>query len=400
MAVFLAMNLTIDIFSIIFIVGALQGIFLSFILFTKYRKSKANIYLAWLILLYSIFLIQQILFGIEQISQNYPHLLMIFNGLPFLFGPLHLIYVGLLIDSRIKFARPHWLHFTPYIIYKIYYLQVFFISKEELNNVITQIKQNHPPLHISVFAIAVAVQGLVYVIVALFVFREYLQKIKLTFSTTDKVNLAWLRYFTIIALFVWIIVFIEESFRLLSIDTAAISFLVPVLTSIYVYGIGYIGMFKTEIFQQYDILDNIHAIQNLKPELIISAENGDNTVKYQKSGLSAEKADKYLDQLNKIMDEDEIYTNPDLTLKNLSEHLNTSTHNISELLNTRLNQNFFDFINRYRVEKVKKDLQDKRKNYYTLFAIAVDAGFNSKSGFNAIFKRYTGQTPSEYRSNL
>ena len=100
------------------------------------------------------------------------------------------------------------------------------------------------------------------------------------------------------------------------------------------------------------------------------------------------------------MEEDELYTNPDITLKDLSERLDTSTHNISEVINTRLNQNFFDFINRYRVERIKKDLLDKRKDHYTLFAIAIDAGFNSKSGFNAIFKRHTGQTPSEYRNNL
>jgi AraC-like DNA-binding protein len=394
------MNLTIDIFSIIFILGALQGIFLSIVLFTRYRKSKANIYLAWLILSYSVFLVQQLLSGIEQLSRNYPHFLMILMGLPFLFGPLHLMYISVLTDSRIKFARLHWLHFVPFILFKIYYLQVFFLSKEELNNIIMQVEQNNPPLHLLISGVAVAVQGLIYVIVALFVFREYLQKIKLTFSTIEKINLNWLKYFTIMALFVWIIVFVEEISRIISIDTGAISFLVPVLTSIFVYATGYIGMFKTEIFQQYDIYNNIHAIQDMTVAFNSSREEIDTTSKYQKSGLSPEKADEYLNRLKKLMEENEIYTNADITLKDLSEHLDTSTHNISEVINTRLNQNFFDFINRYRIEKVKKDLLDKSKEHYTLFAIAVDAGFNSKSGFNAIFKRYTGQTPSEYRNTL
>jgi AraC-like DNA-binding protein len=394
------MNLTIDIFSIIFILGALQGIFLSIVLFTRYRKSKANIYLAWLILSYSVFLVQQLLSGIEQLSRNYPHFLMILMGLPFLLGPLHLMYISVLTDSRIKFARLHWLHFVPFILFKIYYLQVFFLSKEELNNIIMQVEQNNPPLHLLISGVAVAVQGLIYVIVALFVFREYLQKIKLTFSTIEKINLNWLKYFTIMALFVWIIVFVEEISRIISIDTGAISFLVPVLTSIFVYATGYIGMFKTEIFQQYDIYNNIHAIQDMTVAFNSSREEIDTTSKYQKSGLSPEKADEYLNRLKKLMEENEIYTNADITLKDLSEHLDTSTHNISEVINTRLNQNFFDFINRYRIEKVKKDLLDKSKEHYTLFAIAVDAGFNSKSGFNAIFKRYTGQTPSEYRNTL
>jgi AraC-like DNA-binding protein len=269
-----------------------------------------------------------------------------------------------------------------------------------LNNIIMQVEQNNPPLHLLISGVAVAVQGLIYVIVALFVFREYLQKIKLTFSTIEKINLNWLKYFTIMALFVWIIVFGEEISRIISIDTGAISFLVPVLTSIFVYATGYIGMFKTEIFQQYDIYNNIHAIQDMTVAFNSSREEIDTTSKYQKSGLSPEKADEYLNRLKKLMEEDEIYTNADITLKDLSEHLDTSTHNISEVINTRLNQNFFDFINRYRIEKVKKDLLDKSKEHYTLFAIAVDAGFNSKSGFNAIFKRYTGKTPSEFRNTL
>ena len=386
-----------DIFSIIFLLGALQGIFLSILLFTRYRNSRANVYLAWLILSYSVFLIEQLL---SEISKEHPHLMMILMGLPFLFGPLHLMYVSVLTDSRIKFAKPHWLHFLPFILFKIYYLQVFFLTKKELLTVIDQVEQNNAPIHLVISGLAVAIQGLIYVIVALYVFREYLQKIKNTYSTIDKINLAWLRYFTIMALFVWIVVFIENVFQIVSIKLDSISFLVPVLTSIFVYATGYIGMFKTEIFQQYSIYDNIHDLQNLAVEVDKSGDANDSAVKYQKSGLDPEKASEYLDQLKKLMEEDELYINPDITLKDLSERLNTTTHNISEVINTKLNQNFFDFINRYRVEKVKKDLLDKSKDHYTLYAIAVDAGFNSKSGFNAIFKRYTGQTPSEYRTAL
>mgnify|MGYP002750193505 CR=1 FL=1 len=100
------------------------------------------------------------------------------------------------------------------------------------------------------------------------------------------------------------------------------------------------------------------------------------------------------------MEKEQIYTDPEITLKDLSEKVGTSSHNISEIINTKLNQNFFDFINHYRVQRVKLDLVDKNKNHLTLFGIAIEAGFNSKSGFNAIFKRYTGKTPSEYRRQI
>ena len=65
-----------------------------------------------------------------------------------------------------------------------------------------------------------------------------------------------------------------------------------------------------------------------------------------------------------------------------------------------LGANFFDFINGYRVEEAKRLFKDPSKSAYTILAIAEDAGFNSKSAFNAVFKRVAGQTPSEFRQDL
>jgi AraC-like DNA-binding protein len=236
---------------------------------------------------------------------------------------------------------------------------------------------------------------------AIGVFRRYSEKIQHTFSSLDKINLKWLRFFTYVALFVWSIVFAESVLMLLDKNIKILSPVVPLLTALFVYSIGYIGMYKTEIFVQPNISDNILEAKNLVIELDESKnKTNSNGHKYKKSGLTEEKAEEYLQGLKSLMDKEHLYTNPDITLRELSERIGTSAHNISEVINTRLNQNFFDFINHYRVEKVKKDLVDKTKDHLTLFGIANEAGFNSKSGFNAIFKRYTGQTPSEYRNQI
>jgi AraC-like DNA-binding protein len=100
------------------------------------------------------------------------------------------------------------------------------------------------------------------------------------------------------------------------------------------------------------------------------------------------------------MEEEKPYLNPNLTLNDLSNKLGISNHNLSEILNTHLKQNFFDFVNQYRVEEVKKYLADEGNDHLTLLSIAFDAGFNSKSGFNAIFKKYIHVTPSEYRQRM
>ena len=101
--------------------------------------------------------------------------------------------------------------------------------------------------------------------------------------------------------------------------------------------------------------------------------------------------------LIRLMETDQPFTNPELTLTQLADCLDVSPHNLSEVINTRLNQNFFDFINHYRIQKIKTDMIDPTKQHLKLLSIAFDAGFNSKSSFNAIFKKSTHMTPSEYR---
>ncbi len=81
----------------------------------------------------------------------------------------------------------------------------------------------------------------------------------------------------------------------------------------------------------------------------------------------------------------------------LAEMLSISPHNLSEVINTRLHQNFFDFVNEYRLEQAKREPANSDKTHIKILAITYDAGFNSKSSFYSLFKKHTGLTPSEFR---
>jgi AraC-like DNA-binding protein len=160
------------------------------------------------------------------------------------------------------------------------------------------------------------------------------------------------------------------------------------------------GLYKSKIFAQPKIAESIGQLPEISYQSQLDNEKpAQKTEKYEKSGLDKEKASMYMDLLMRNMEEKKPYINPDLTLGQLAEMLSMSPHNLSEVLNTHLHQNFFDFINKFRVEMVKKDLVDPEKKNLKLFSIALDAGFNSKSSFNSIFKKLTGQTPSEYKKN-
>lgn len=88
---------------------------------------------------------------------------------------------------------------------------------------------------------------------------------------------------------------------------------------------------------------------------------------------------------------------PELSLAMLSHQLKISPKLISTTLNNELHKNFHDFINDYRVEEVKKRLIDPQYNHLTILAIAMDAGFNSKSTFNRIFTKVTGMSPKGFK---
>ncbi|GAA6137449.1 hypothetical protein NBRC116583_11960 [Arenicella sp. 4NH20-0111] len=98
------------------------------------------------------------------------------------------------------------------------------------------------------------------------------------------------------------------------------------------------------------------------------------------------------------VEEQNLYRNSELTLASLAEEVGVSPHYLSETLNQHSGKNFNQFINEYRVAEVCEQL--KQENKSKLIDLALDAGFSSKSSFNAIFKKLTGKTPSQHRQSL
>jgi len=105
-------------------------------------------------------------------------------------------------------------------------------------------------------------------------------------------------------------------------------------------------------------------------------------------------------QLKLLMQEDKLYTDPDFCLEMLAENLGLSIFQTSQLLNQSMKTSFYDMVNRYRVEEVKRRLSMSDDRHFTLLAIAFESGFKSKSTFNRIFKEFTGQTPGDYSKSL
>ena len=100
------------------------------------------------------------------------------------------------------------------------------------------------------------------------------------------------------------------------------------------------------------------------------------------------------------MKEEKPYLDPLLSINKLAEVTKMPQYKISKLLNNSLNQNFYDFVNGYRIEEIKSRLAKGEAESYSILGIAMDSGFNSKASFNRVFKKTTGVTPSAYLKSL
>tara|TARA_R110002096_G_scaffold274905_3_gene468629 strand:+ start:3623 stop:4741 length:1119 start_codon:yes stop_codon:yes gene_type:complete len=106
-----------------------------------------------------------------------------------------------------------------------------------------------------------------------------------------------------------------------------------------------------------------------------------------------------IESIKSYMVKEEPFLDASLTVKSLSEKIDIPHRELSILINQELGQHFFDFINKYRIEKAMSILKDPSKKKHTVLEILYDVGFNSKSSFNTAFKKHTGKTPTLYRKS-
>ena len=136
------------------------------------------------------------------------------------------------------------------------------------------------------------------------------------------------------------------------------------------------------------------SIFNKIPDLEIKS------VSYQNSSLTPEDYEKYKKSILSYIEKEKPYLNPDLKQVDLAKDLGLTSHHFSEILNFCFNQNFYNFINSYRVLEAQNLMKKASYSNAKIIAIAFDAGFKSKTSFNRVFKKHSGSTPSDYKKSI
>lgn len=121
--------------------------------------------------------------------------------------------------------------------------------------------------------------------------------------------------------------------------------------------------------------------------------------KYRTSNLSDSECRQIVRKLEKVMQEEKLYTKADLKLMDLATVLGVSSHTLSYVFNQYLKQNYYDYVNGYRIEEFKELIARKAHTKYTLNTLIERCGFGSRASFFRCFKEKTGITPNEYIKN-
>ena len=372
-----------NILETIFLLASIQGLLLSVILFSKKVNHNANIILAIATFALSLNLFAKIYYT-NGLFYKYPHFIGVTYPFPYLYGPLFYIYTKLVSKEEEKFSYKDIIHFIPALIVYLVGLPVYLSNGAEKIEFVKKMMSNQETQVFQIIDWIIPFQGIFYTILTIMVVIRYNKKIKDSFSNIDKINLNWLKYLAFGAAVIWFIVLIIFIVRSFIARESGIDFMLQFAMSILIYSMGYFGLSQPEIF--------------LQPSGEITQEA--EIEKYRKSGLDDLSSEDIKNKLLELMNKKKPYLDSDLTLNKLSGLLSVSVHHLSEVINTKLNQNYYDFINNYRVNEFKARIEDPANANYNLLSIAFDSGFKSKTSFNTIFKKLTGKTPSEYKASL
>jgi AraC-like DNA-binding protein len=362
---------------ILLLVVVLQFFTLSiFLLLLKSDRNISHILLGLYFLVLSLNLFDQFLF-IHKVYFDFPNLALWSGAFPFLFGPLLFLYVQSVISrrpSRINIL----LHLLPFLVVFLA-SEAIYLSQNRSDQLVLLklVYERDVPRYFHVVSIFVLVHFFCYVSFALRNIRAHKAKVIHQCSDYQKQNLSWLSN-TI--LFFALIMLMSTINALLAVtDFADLFFgifgLILIMLFLYTTQTVFSALQRTDFYSEIQI----------------------NTGRPSSLRLPEAEVVRIVEELNHSMKIDKLYRNPELTLNELADRLGVRSNVVTQVLNENLKQNFFDFINRFRIEEAKLLLRQAPDT--KILAILMDSGFNSKSSFNSLFKKYTGYTPSQFRKS-
>jgi len=367
-----------SLFDLLILIGIIQGIITSVLLFNSKKNVKSNKFLALALLSFCFLSSKTLLHTLHlwdtTIFRFFP------NGIELALPPLIYFYVKSLVNPKFDFKAKDSLHFIPFFISQTYAFIVYFAVLK--TNIL--VEKDTIAKGFKFDDIKNLEEYLLLISLGIYLFYGYKEiknyKTWLNNTTSDNTfpDFGWLknifRIFIIVAVFLLVNHSLDIFFDLKSKTILHWDLLILFIT-ILIYYLGLKGYLQPNYtFSKNEIVIQKNKSSNVPNSLLIET----------------------VEKLEKAMKEDKLFLNPKLTIYELSNVLNTSQKTLSQTINQHFNISFRDFINKYRLEEVKTKLKDPNYSNMSILGIALDCGFNSEASFYRIFKKNTGISPKEF----
>ncbi|MEO0899286.1 MAG: helix-turn-helix domain-containing protein [Bacteroidota bacterium] len=345
----------------LFIVAIAQTLIACYLLWNDFIEKKAERYLLIFLGLLSAhlsvkFFVLQV-FGNDELFKNFP------TSFSLSYGPLIYLFFWSKKNKKVPTKSFQLLQLSPFILFTFIYLTVAISLLFDINPAILQ-----PYNGIASIVILASHVG----------YFGYIT-FELVRSKDILVETKWLLLPVTTTLITIVSVFITLIFQ---IDFQIYRILGPLSAVIWV-----VSILKNSVFNKTE--------KTLDPKPVIKIDEVEVSRKYEKSGLGQKQAEGLVLKLDYLMRVDKVFLNPQLTLKELADQLEVSKHHLTEVLNRHVDQTFYQYVNGFRIEEVKRRIDNNEGE--SLLEMAFAAGFQSKGTFNSYFKLIVGTTPSTYR---
>jgi AraC-like DNA-binding protein len=377
--------MTVTLTGILFCLLIFQLLFLSFFLFTQEKGRRISHLLLGLFFLLIALNLLDVFLLLEGVYFPYPALAGWGSCLPLLFGPLLYFYTRSVLYKEFAVRRRTAWHLLPFVavfcVSEGFYLS---LSPVEQGNLLRGLAVQRFPWVLSVVSLLIFLQFLVYVMASLRLVRRYKEAAGQRFSDRRRTDLSWL--YSTLLFFIGVIIF--AAFRGFVVRSPE----------------AYLGLFNVLVLGMLVFVNRVLLRALRRQDFFAFAEeaparpmagNGEPEEKVrvhpQQEGIAQ--------RVVLHMEREKPYLDSELTLDQLAGQLSLKAKLLSQVINEGLGQNFFDFVNRYRIQEARRLLANPVDPKLTILEVLYQVGFNSKSSFNTLFKKYTGLTPTQFRKN-
>lgn len=414
--------------SYLFTIGVFLSFFLSILLFSKsHKRLSDNILGVWLVCI-GIYLLNYYLHYLGY-WEKYPHLVGITHPFPLLFATFVYLYVVVNLRQPQRLYWQDGLHLLLFILsYLIMFPFLFGYSAAE--KALIDREDYHSPYQwfFVLSFVTFVVVSVLYWILAYRKINQYERMISEQFAYNEGISLQWLKFILIgfgvifgVMIGVYIVQYLLEIAIGFNIEIILFGLFILLIGLIGFLGIQYQGIFTTSPLPynttnpyESKIIQPLTESKTATPPTRDEVQSEDEFLahtseatkpiskspEYRKSGLKTEDAHTLHEQLLLLMQIEKPYIEPKLSLAQLAERLRISPNHLSQIINQYEEKNFYDFVNGYRVKEfITLAEKDTNKNF-NLLGLAYEAGFNSKSSFNQVFKKFTSKTPSQFVNEL